>query len=109
MAGVMALTSISACTDLLNEPLENVQLVEETDYNRTENMILLMYGAYAKFNELQWESFPLIGLRGDDVNPAGDQEVFIRTDLFEYDRNFWAYNSTWLNLYSDIIQWHGAK
>ncbi|MBN7800351.1 RagB/SusD family nutrient uptake outer membrane protein [Algoriphagus aestuariicola] len=97
-----------ACTGLLDDPLENVQKVEETDYTQTENMMLLVYGAYAQLNDLQWESFPTIALRGDDVNPAGDQQPLIQTDLFVYDRNFWLYNSTWLNLYSDIIYWHGA-
>ncbi|MDX5338047.1 MAG: RagB/SusD family nutrient uptake outer membrane protein [Cyclobacteriaceae bacterium] len=103
-----ALVLPTACTDLLDEPLENVQKVEETDYTQTENMMLLVYGAYAQLNDLQWESFPTISLRGDDVNPAGDQQPLIQTDLFVYDRNFWLYNSTWLNLYSDIIYWHGA-
>ncbi len=97
-----------ACTGLLDDPLENVQRVEETDYSQTANMMLLVYGAYAQLNDLQWESFPTIALRGDDVNPAGDQQPLIQTDLFVYDRNFWLYNSTWLNLYSDIIYWHGA-
>lgn len=108
IAGLATMTFATSCMDLLDEPLENVQKVEETDYTDSDNMILLMYGAYAKFNESQWESFPTMAVRGDDVNPAGDQDVFIKTDLYEYDRNFWAYNSTWLNLYSDIIQWHGA-
>src|SRR5690606_10044062 len=40
--------------------------------------------------------------------PAGDQVPLIDTDEFKYDRNFWIYNSTWLNLYSDLIYWHGA-
>ncbi|WP_026950260.1 RagB/SusD family nutrient uptake outer membrane protein [Algoriphagus mannitolivorans] len=97
-----------ACTGLLDDPLENVQRVEETDYTKSENMMLLVYGAYAQLNDLQWETFPTIALRGDDVNPAGDQQPLIQTDLFNYDRNFWLYNSTWLNLYSDIIYWHGA-
>ncbi|MBN7813691.1 RagB/SusD family nutrient uptake outer membrane protein [Algoriphagus sp. H41] len=101
-----ALVLPTACS--LDVPLENVQKVEATDYTQTENMMLLVYGAYAQLNELQWESFPTIALRGDDVNPAGDQQPLIRTDLYDYDRNFWLYNSTWLNLYSDIIYWHGA-
>lgn len=96
------------CTGLLDESLQNVQRVEETDYSKSENMMLLVYGAYAKLNDLQWESFPTIALRGDDVNPAGDQQPLIRTDVYDYDRSFWLYNSTWLNLYSDIIYWHGA-
>lgn len=108
LAAMTILSSTMACTDLLDTPLENVQLVEKTDYTKTENMILLVYGSYAELNDLQWETFPLISVRGDDVDAAGDQAPLTETDLFNYDRNFWMYNSTWLNLYTDIIYWHGA-
>ncbi len=97
-----------SCEDILDTPLENEQIVENTDYSRSENMILLLYGAYAELNALQWESFPIISVRGDDVNAAGDQVPLTETDQFRYDRNFWMYNSTWLNLYTDILYWHGA-
>lgn len=95
-------------TSCLDEPLENERLAGDTDYTQSENMVLLLYGAYAELNSLQWETFPLIAVRGDDVDPAGDQVPLIDTDEFKYDRNFWIYNSTWLNLYSDLIYWHGA-
>ena len=98
----------TSCTDYLEEPLENQEKAEEIDYTQSDNMILLVYGAYAEFNSLQWETFPLIAVRGDDVNAAGDQFPLIETDEFRYDRNFWIYNSTWLNLYTDILYWHGA-
>ena len=105
--GLVVLAS-SSCSKFLDKPLENEQIAEETDYTRTENMVQLLYGSYAELNTLQWESFPLISVRGDDVNSAGDQVPLIETDVFRYDRNFWIYNSTWLNLYTDLIYWQGA-
>lgn len=105
---VMTLTFSVSCTDLLDEPLENEEVLGGTDYTQFQNMDLMIIGAYAELNDLQWETFPLISVRGDDVNPAGDQVPLTETDLFKYDRNFWMYNSTWLNLYTDVIRWHGA-
>jgi starch-binding outer membrane protein, SusD/RagB family len=105
---VLALSMTVSCMGLLDEPLQNQQLVEDTDYTRSEDMILLLYGAYAELNDLQWETFPVIAVRGDDVNAAGDQFPLTETDQFRYDRNFWMYNSTWLNLYTDLLYWHGA-
>ncbi len=96
-----------SCADL-EQPLENQIKVESTDYTQSENMILLLYGSYAELQNLQWETFPLISVRGDDVNAGGDQFPLIETDRFRYDRNFWMYNSTWLNLYTDLLYWHGA-
>lgn len=106
---LLALLLSTSCTDLLNDPLENQLLPEETDYSQSQDMTLLMYGAYGELYHLQWESFPLISVRGDDVNAAGDQVPLQETDIFRYDRNFWIYNSTWLNLYTDILYWHGAR
>lgn len=97
-----------SCTDLLDEPLENQIIAENTDYTQSANMILMLYGSYAELNSLQWETFPIISVRGDDVNAAGDQFPLTETDAFRYDRNFWMYNSTWLNLYTDLLYWHGA-
>ncbi|MBR9774315.1 MAG: RagB/SusD family nutrient uptake outer membrane protein [Cytophagales bacterium] len=97
-----------SCTDLLDEPLENKFIAENTDYTQFENMDLLLYGAYNEFYSLQWESFPIISVRGDDVNAGGDQVPLTETDNFQYNRSFWMYNSTWLNLYSDLLFWHGA-
>lgn len=101
-------STFSSCLDKLDEPLENEFLVGGTDYSQSGNMILLLYGSYAELNELQWESFPIISVRGDDVNAGGDQFPLTETDQFRYDRNFWMYNSTWLNLYTDLLHWHGA-
>lgn len=100
--------TLSSCMDLLDQPLENQITEESVDYSRSEDMILMLYGAYSEMYNLQWETFPLISVRGDDVNPAGDQFPLTETDVYRYDRNFWMYNSTWLNLYSDLLLWHGA-
>jgi hypothetical protein len=108
LAAMLTLLLTSACTDLLDEPLENQDIAENIDYSQPENMILMLYGAYADFNALQWETFPIISVRGDDVNAAGDQFPLQETDEFRYDRNFWMYNSNWLNIYSDVLYWHGA-
>jgi hypothetical protein len=70
LAVTLTLLLTSACTDLLDEPLENQDIAENIDYSQSENMILMLYGAYADFNALQWETFPIISVRGDDVNAA---------------------------------------
>ena len=88
---------ISSCSDYLDEPLQNQIIADETNYSQTENMTLLLYGAYAELYSLQWETFPVISVRGDDVTPAGDQFPLTETDLYRYDRSFWMYNSSWLN------------
>lgn len=105
---VLALIVTSSCDDYLEEPLENQDIVEDTDYTQSEDMYQLLTGAYAGLYVAQWETFPLLSVRGDDVNAAGDQVPLIDTDEFKYDRSFWMYNSVWLNLYSDIISWHAS-
>ncbi len=99
---------LSACDGYLEDPLENRDPTTDTDYTDTSGMFSIALGTYDVFYNLQWETFPLISVRGDDVNAAGDQFPLIETDEFRYDRSFWMYNSTWLNLYSDIISFHAA-
>lgn len=103
-----AMVLVTACDGDLDDPLEGQVLVEGTDYTQTQNMAQLQVGAYDLFYDIQWETFPLLSVRGDDVNPAGDQFPLTETDQFRYDRSFWMYNSTWLNFYDDIIKWHAA-
>ena len=105
---VMALMVTTSCLDLLDEPLENQIIAEDTDYSQSSNMILMLYGAYGELYRSQWETYVLLSVRGDDVTAAGDQFPLTETDEFRYDRNFWMYNSVWLNLYTDLIYWQGA-
>lgn len=107
MALLLSAIILPSCQDIVDEPLQNVQPAEEVDYTRSEDMVFLIQGAYGEFNFLQWETYPLISVRGDDVNAAGDQFPLIETDAFRYDRSFWMYNSGWLNLYGDIINSNG--
>ena len=104
----LALVVSSSCDKYLDEPIEQQALIEDIDYTQTENMNQLLVGAYATLYNMQWETFPLVSVRGDDVNAAGDQVPLIETDLFNYDRSFWMYNSVWLNFYGDIISWHAT-
>ena len=108
LAIIIIMTFTVSCNDLLEEPLENERLVETTDYTKSEDMDLYILGAYAQFNDRQWEIFPTTSVRGDDVSAAGDQFPMHETDSFRYDRNFWNYNSTWRNLYTDVLYYHGA-
>lgn len=105
---MMALMVFTSCLDLLEKPLENQIIAEDTDYTQSNNMILMLYGAYGQLYRSQWETYVLLSVRGDDVTAAGDQFPLTETDEFRYDRNFWIYNSVWLNLYTDLIYWHGA-
>lgn len=105
---MMAFIVTTSCMDLLDEPLENQIIAGDTDYTQSSNMILMLYGAYGELYRSQWETYTLLSVRGDDVTAGGDQFPLIETDEFRYDRNFWMYNSVWLNLYTDLIYWHGA-
>lgn len=100
----------SACHDLLDEPSENKSFTEETDYTNSEDMIKPLIGAYAEFYQRGWEDFPLISVRGDDVNAGGlgDQQDFAETDKFKYNKDYWMYNSIWQNFYADIFDAHSA-
>lgn len=103
-AGLIVLF-LPACHDLLEEPSENRQFTEETDYTNAQNMILPLIGVYAEFYNLGWEVHPLISVRGDDVNHGGlgDQQDFAQTDYFNYNKDYWMYNSAWQGLYSDVF------
>ncbi len=100
----------SACHDLLNEPAENRTFTEGTDYTNSGDMILPLIGAYAEFYSRGWEDFPLISVRGDDVNAGGlgDQQDFAETDRYNYNKDYWMYNSVWQNFYSDILTMHST-
>lgn len=107
---VAVLLTASACHDLLEEPAENRAFTEETDYTNSDNMILPLIGAYAEFYSRGWEDFPLIAIRGDDVSAGGlgDQQDYAETDKYNYNKDYWMYNSVWQNLYKDMFFCHSA-
>jgi hypothetical protein len=101
----MFLLGISSCGKFLEEDPENTTFTEGTDYTISSNMILPLIGTYAEFNNTEWEDFPLISVRGDDVNAGGlgDQQDFAETDLYNYNKDYWMYNSLWQNYYQNMI------
>ena len=102
MAMILSFTS---CENLLDEEPENRAFdpdVTPFDY---------AVGAYAQAQTRGWEDFPLISVRGDDVNAGGlgDQQDYMDTDFFLYNKDYWMYNSLWQNLYKDIIDQLSAQ
>ncbi|WP_190810286.1 RagB/SusD family nutrient uptake outer membrane protein [Flagellimonas sp. S3867] len=96
------------CSDKLDEPELNNNFAGGTDFTKTEDMILSIIGVYEAFQSRGWEQPLLIAVRGDDVNAGGlgDQQDFAETDLFNYNKDYWMYNSVWQNIYADIITAH---
>ncbi len=106
----LALVVATSCNDILDEKPLNTSFTEDIDYNNADNMILPLIGAYEAFYTRGWEEFPLISVRGDDVNHGGlgDQQDFAETDNFNYNKDYWMYNSVWQNQYRDIFTFHSA-
>ena len=108
------LMAATACNSLLNEPTENKSFTGVTDYTISNNMVLPLMGVYTDFNAIAWENYPLISVRGDDVNSGGgsgatyDQNDFHETDLFNYNKDYWMYNSVWQNFYNNVFTAHSA-
>lgn len=107
---VAALSVLPSCNDLLDEPPENKAFTEQTDYTNTNNMIQPLIGQYADLYDHEWEVCPLISVRGDDVNAGGlgDQQDYANTDMYNYNKDYWMYNSMWQNYYGDIFNAHSA-
>jgi len=105
-----ALIVVTACEKKLDEPEENKTYTEGTDYTKTSDMIKPLIGIYVKLSATEWENYPLIAVRGDDVNAGGlgDQQDFTETDKFNYNKDYWMYNSVWQNHYIKITNANSA-
>ncbi len=105
-----AIIITASCNKLVDEPAENRTFLSGTDYTIESNMILPLIGTYTEFNNTEWEDFPLIGVRGDDVNAGGlgDQQDFTETDKYKYNKDFWMYNSLWQNYHGNIFSANSA-
>jgi starch-binding outer membrane protein, SusD/RagB family len=99
--GAMAVS----CAEVLDELPENTVITADVDYTISDNMILPLIGAYAEFYTRGWEGIPLISVRGDDVNAGGlgDQQDFAECDKFNYNKDYWMYNSLWQVTFQDIF------
>ncbi|TMU56122.1 RagB/SusD family nutrient uptake outer membrane protein [Flagellimonas algicola] len=105
---VLLLLAAVGCSDKLDEPQLNNNFAGGTDFTNTDDMILSIIGVYEAFQSRGWEQPLLIAVRGDDVNAGGlgDQQDFAETDLFNYNKDYWMYNSLWENIYVDVITAH---
>ncbi len=107
MVVLTVLFSNTGCQKYLDMSPENATITEETDYTLSSNMIKPLIGAYQRMNlvDFGWENFPLISVRGDDVNAGGegDQQPFWDTDRYMYDKDYWMYNSLWQNYYQSMF------
>ncbi|HPF95919.1 MAG: RagB/SusD family nutrient uptake outer membrane protein [Mangrovimonas sp.] len=100
----VAVLLLTACSDQLNEQ-EGFTLASDIDYTDSAAMIDPMVGSYQTVYTRGWEDFPLISVRGDDVNAGGlgDQQDYMETDFFNYNKDYWMYNSVWQNFSRDMI------
>ncbi|TDN90416.1 putative outer membrane starch-binding protein [Salegentibacter sp. 24] len=100
---------VSSCSEKL-DVREGQLNTGDLDYTDASNMIQPLIGAYYEFATRGWEEPLLLGVRGDDVNAGGlgDQQPFADTDRYDYEKNYWMYNSLWNVHYNDIINMNTA-
>jgi len=105
---IAALIVASGCKKQLDELAENQIYTGVTDYTKTSDMIKPLIGIYVKLSATEWENYPLIAVRGDDVNAGGlgDQQDF--TEKYKYNKDYWMYNSVWQNHYIKITNANSA-
>ena len=101
---------MGGCNDQLDEPQLNNNFAGGTDFSKTSDMQLSLIGAYETFYNRGWEQPLLYSVRGDDVNAGGlgDQQDYAETDIFNYNKDYWMYNSLWETVYKSIIICHTA-
>lgn len=106
---LLVVMAVTACSDKLD--VQEGQLnTGDIDYTNTAEMIAPVIGAYYEFATRGWEEPLLLGVRGDDVNAGGlgDQQPFADTDFYNYNKDYWMYNSLWNVHYNDIINMNTA-
>lgn len=97
------ITSIYSCTEKLDLPFENETFTSAVDYSKGEDAILPLLGAYHGLYTRGWDEPVTLGIRGDDVNAAGDQESMFRQEVFKYLPGDWNLNAVWSSHYEDIV------
>ena len=107
---VALIISASSCEKQLNEPAENKTYTGGIDYTKTSDMIKPLIGIYVKLDATEWENFPLMSVRGDDVNAGGlgDKQDYAETDKYNYNKDFWMYLSVWQNYYIRVTNANSA-
>jgi len=99
----LLMISVIGCSDKLDEPFEDESFTSEVDYSIGSDMIKPLLGAYYGLYTRGWEEPITLGIRGDDVNAAGDQDNMQEQDKFRYMASHWNPNSVWKLHYDDIV------
>jgi len=102
MIGLL-LISVFGCEEKLNAPFEDEAFTSDVDYSDPEGIILPLLGAYEGLYTRGWEDPITFGIRGDDVNAAGDQVPMQEQDQFIYLASHWNANTIWQGRYNDIV------
>jgi len=109
---IAAIFITASCSKKLDELPENRTFTGETDYTQTADMVLPLIGVYKGLSPVdeEWADFPLIAVRGDDVNAGGlgDQADFAETDKFNYNKGYWMYSYFWADYYKHILNANSA-
>ena len=96
----------NSCEDDLYEPLENQVISEKTNYENTDNMSSPLIGLYGELYGIGWDLYPIVSIRGDDVDKGGEgfNQVLGQLEMFSYDENFWMLNTVWQQLYQGVFE-----
>lgn len=114
LLGMFLLTS---CNDWLDIVQEGTVPTEDIDYTDSRQMYAPVSGVYAttRSKMSQWEIWPLLNVRGDEVTKGGgsvtDQGVYLDIENFNYEatKGFWALNNTWVAFYKIIYSTHNNQ
>lgn len=107
LLGVLLHTS---CSNWLDIVPEGTIPTEDIDFTDSRQMYSPVSGVYAttRSHMSQWEIWPLLNVRGDDVTKGGgstaDQGVYLDVEHFNYSaaKGFWALNNTWIAFYKIV-------
>lgn len=109
---IMCALLFCSCTQWLDILPEGTVPSEDIDFSKTENMYTTVIGvnAVARDRLTQWESWPLLNVRADNVTKGGgninDQYGYYQAETFDYSgvAGFFALNNTWKAWYQIIIK-----
>ncbi|BDD02251.1 RagB/SusD family nutrient uptake outer membrane protein [Persicobacter psychrovividus] len=110
IAVLLAVMSLSSCNNWLDIVQEGVVPSDEIDFTDPSQMYGPVSGVYAEARAkmTQWEMWPMLVVRGDEVTKGGgsdaDQMDFLHIENFNYGavKNFWALNNAWEALYTVV-------
>ncbi|MFA5974229.1 MAG: RagB/SusD family nutrient uptake outer membrane protein [Lentimicrobiaceae bacterium] len=115
---LVVLFFVTSCSKNLDVLPENRTFTGGTDYTKTSDMIKPIIGMYAKLSVVdnEWADYPIIAVRGDDVNAgggnapgvSGDQPGIGLTDIFNYSTIEWSYNALWQDYYQHLFDSQSA-